>query len=59
MMRAAVTNTQIEWILEDDDVFEFFTKLAHQYSEDIDPATRAAFWTEFESADEWPDEDES
>jgi PIN domain len=59
MMRAAVTNTQIERILEDDDVFEFFTKLAHQYSEVIDPGTRAAFWAVFESADERSDEAES
>jgi hypothetical protein len=56
MLYAAVTNSQIEWILEDDDVFSFFTDLAHQYHDVIDPGVLAEFWGEFE-ADNLGDDD--
>jgi hypothetical protein len=53
LFRAAVQNTQIRWIIEDDDVFRFFTQLAHQYSDVVDPALLSEFWALFEHDSTW------
>jgi hypothetical protein len=44
LLRAAVRNTQIRWIIEDDDVSSFYTGLAHQYDDVVDPTTLSEFW---------------
>jgi hypothetical protein len=48
LLSAAVSNTQIQWILEDDDVFRFFSRLAHQYQDVVDPGLLAEFWGQIE-----------
>lgn len=44
LLYAAVSNTQIRWIIEDDDVFRFYSRLAHQYQDSVDPGLLAEFW---------------
>ena len=56
LLDAAVMNTQIRWILEDDDVFQFYSRLAHEYQYVVDQALLAEFWGHFEAAG---DEEES
>jgi hypothetical protein len=48
LLYAAVSNTQIRWIIEDDDVFGFYTRLAHEYQNSVDPGLLAEFWGLFE-----------
>jgi hypothetical protein len=48
LLEAAIRNTQIQWILGDDDVYEFFTAIARRHEDSIDPAMLAEFWDLFE-----------
>ncbi len=50
---AAIQNTQVRWIVEDDDVWSFYTQLARQYGEVVDPAVLAEFWSLFERDPSW------
>jgi PIN domain len=44
LLEAALRNTQIRWIVEDDDVFRFYTRLIHEYQDSLDPGLLAEFW---------------
>jgi hypothetical protein len=48
LLWAAVSNTQIRWIVEDGDVFRFFTRMAHEYQDSVDPGLLGEFWGLFE-----------
>jgi hypothetical protein len=47
LLRAAITNSQIEWIHYDPDVFRFFTNLARRYQGDVEPGLLARFQRAF------------
>lgn len=53
LFQAAIRNTQIRWIIEDDDVFQFYTQIAHQYADVVDPAVLSEFWALFERESPW------
>lgn len=48
LLWAAVSNGQISWIIEDGDVFRFYTRLAHEYQNSVDPGLLGEFWGLFE-----------
>lgn len=52
LVEAANGNTQIRWILEDDDVYAFFTRIAARYGDVIEPSELAAFWENAEPESE-------
>jgi hypothetical protein len=52
LIEAANRNTQIRRILEDEDVRQFFTDVANDFGDVIDPATLSEFWEYFEP-DDW------
>lgn len=49
LVEAANRNMQIRWILDDDDVREFFTQFVREHEDDIDPAQLSEFWEYFEA----------
>lgn len=53
LLRAANRNSQIRWILTDDDVMTFYTNLLSDYENVLDPEEVSTFWTNFDSLDEW------
>jgi hypothetical protein len=52
LMSAAVSNDQIYRIYDDDDVYEFFTQLAIDHEDDLDPEDLAYFWGVFGEVEE-------
>lgn len=50
LIEAANRNTQIRWILGDDDVGSFFTTLATDYQDVLDPNELATFWANYNFA---------
>lgn len=48
LLYAAVSNSQIRWIVEDDDLFRFYTRLANEYQDSVDPRLLGEFWDLFE-----------
>jgi len=58
LLLAAVNNTQIRWIIEDDDVFGFFTGLVREHQDSVDPGLLAEFWGLFEDDGYYSDDEE-
>jgi hypothetical protein len=52
MIEAANHNNQIRWILTDDDVFTFFTRIAARHADTIDATELADFWENVEPESE-------
>lgn len=53
LLRAANQNSQIRWILTDDDVMQFYTTLLDDMKDVLDPDEVAEFWHNFDNLDEW------